>query len=191
MTGAKIIPLADLMSADLHVDAIYQGGRNGNAGDDPLPALLSVSNQGGFRYRGNLNALEMLAMISSFSDPDWPDSLDRETSVFTYFGDNKRPGRGIHETPRHGNEILRRIFEHANSGAADRAHVPPIFVFSNTGDWRDLMFLGLAVPGVSEHPASDDLVAIWRMSNGLRFQNYRARLTILDVLSCLGLGCRI
>jgi hypothetical protein len=181
MADAKIIPIAELGSAELHVDAIYQGGRKGNAGDDPFPALLSLSNQGGFRYRGNLSAIEMLVLTSSISDPDWPDTLDRETSVFTYFGDNKRPGRGIHETPRHGNEILRRIFEDANLGASQRTHVPPIFVFSNTGEWRDVMFLGLAVPGVSEHPTSDDLVAIWRMSNGLRFQNYRARFTILDV----------
>jgi hypothetical protein len=181
MTDAKIIPIAELSSAELHVDAIYQGGRKGNAGDDPFPALLNVSNQGGFRYRGNLAALEMLVLTSSFSDPDWPDALDRETSVLTYFGDNKRPGRGLHETPRHGNELLRRIFEHANAGGSQRAKVPPIFVFSNTGEWRDVMFLGLAVPGVSEHPASDDLVAIWRVSNALRFQNYRARFTIIDV----------
>jgi len=181
MVDPKVIPLSELGSADLIVDAIYQGGRKGNAGDDPFPALLNVSNQGGFRYRGNLAALEMLVLTSSFSDPDWPDALDRETSVFTYFGDNKRPGRGLHETPRHGNELLRTLFENAIAGGIQRANVPPVFVFSNIGEWRDVMFLGLAVPGVSEHPASDDLVAIWRVSKGLRFQNYRARFTILDV----------
>jgi hypothetical protein len=92
----------------------------------------------------------MLVLTSSFSDPDWPDALDRETSMFTYFGDNKRPGRGLHETPRHGNEFLRTLFEHAIAGSSQRPRVPPVFVFSNTGDWRDVMlFLGLAVPEVA------------------------------------------
>src|ERR1700731_109196 len=31
------IPVYRLYSADLLIDAIYQGGRKGNAGDDPFP----------------------------------------------------------------------------------------------------------------------------------------------------------
>jgi hypothetical protein len=58
--------------------------------------------------------------------------------------------------------------------------MPPILVFSNIGVWRDAMFLGLAVPGTFEQQASEDLVAIWRTANGMRFQNYRAHFTILD-----------
>jgi hypothetical protein len=42
--------LRQAQAADLLVDAVYQGGRNGNASDDPLPHLVGVSNQGGFRY---------------------------------------------------------------------------------------------------------------------------------------------
>ena len=37
---------SDLPQADLCVDAAYEGGRVGNAGDDRLPRLLIVSNQG-------------------------------------------------------------------------------------------------------------------------------------------------
>ena len=125
----------------------------------------------------------MVVLTSSLSDPDWPDAVDRETGVFTYYGDNKRPGRALHDTPRNGNELLGRIFESANAGEQGWRKVPPIFIFSNTGEWRDVIFLGLAVPGISEHQASEDLVAIWRAANGLRFQNYRARFTILDVPS--------
>src|SRR5262249_2553957 len=44
---------------------------------------------------------------------------------------------------------------------------------------RDVIFRGLAVPGVEGDPA-DDLVAIWRSKRGERFQNYRAKFTILD-----------
>lgn len=170
-----------LSSAPLVVDAVYRGGRRGNAGDDPFPALLSLSNSGGFRYRGKLPDLQMLALTSSLSDPDWPDNLDPETGVYTYFGDNKRAGRPLHETPRKGNELLRVLFDNAHSGEAGRAKTPPIFVFASTGEWRDAVFLGLAVPGTSDLAAAEDLVAIWRNSDGMRFQNYRARFTILDV----------
>jgi hypothetical protein len=168
-----------LPSVDLCVDAVYEGGRRGNAADDPLPRLLSVSNQGGFRYRGTLDALEMLVLTSSLDDPDWPDGIDRETGIFTYYGDNKRPGRHLHETPRNGNEILRRIFEESQTHEG-RRRIPPIFIFASLARWRDAKFLGLAVPGTSDLRASEDLVAIWRSAMGQRFQNYRARFTILD-----------
>jgi hypothetical protein len=59
--------------------------------------------------------------------------------------------------------------------------IPPIFVFSGTGEWRDVRFLGMAVPGGPDIENFDDLVAVCRSSEGLRFQNYRARFTILDV----------
>ena len=155
----------------------------GNAGDDPLPLLLNVSNSGGFRYRGRVDALELVVLTSSRKDPDWPDTLDQETGVYTYFGDNKSPGRGLHETPRKGNELLRRIFNLAHSGIEGRQQVPPIFLFANTGEWRDVVFLGLAVPGTADLRASEDLVAIWRISKGSRFQNYRARFSVLDAPS--------
>ena len=155
----------------------------GNAGDDPLPHLLNVSNSGGFRYRGQVEALELVVLTSSRKDPDWPDILDRETGVYTYFGDNKSPGRGLHETPRKGNELLRRIFDLAQSGIEGRRQVPPVFLFANTGEWRDVVFLGLAVPGTADLRASEDLVALWRISRGSRFQNYRARFSVLDAPS--------
>lgn len=177
----KTVPFEQLRTTDLHVDAHYIGGRSGNAGDDPLPALLSVDSQGGFRKRGKIQGqLTMLVLTSSMNDPDWPDAIDRESGVFTYYGDNKKPGRELHDTGRHGNFILRRIFAAARSGAAGRAETPPIFLFASTGAWRDVQFLGLAVPGASDLDASEELVAIWRIAGGNRFQNYRARFTVLD-----------
>lgn len=181
MSSVTEISYAALGSADLIVDAAYQGGRAGNSGDDPFPQLLSVSNMGGFRYRGSIDCLEMVVLTTTLSDPDWPDAIDRETGIFTYYGDNKRPGRALHETPRNGNLVLRRVFELAHGNRDDRERMPPIFVFANSGVWRDVIFLGLAVPGTSDLHASEDLVAIWKTSNGRRFQNYRALFTILDV----------
>ena len=172
------VPFSDLRAADLYVDAIYEGGRTGNAGDDPFPRLLTMSNQGGFRYRGDLRStLEMVALISTLNDPDWPDSLDRESGVFTYFGDNKEPGRDLHSTGRRGNELLRKVFEGAHAGPDGRLQVPPILLFARMAEWRDVLFLGLAVPGASDLSLAEDLVAIWRTKAGRRFQNYRARFT--------------
>jgi hypothetical protein len=176
------VPFAELSTSSLYVDAVYEGGRSGNFGDDPFPALLSMSNQGGFRFRGDLSRkLEMVLLTSTFSDPDWPDALDRETGVFTYYGDNKKPGRALHDTGRGGNTLLKQLFENAHGGLQGRLRVPPVFLFARSGGgWRDSVFLGLAVPGASDLTLSEDLVAIWRTAGGRRFQNYRARFTVLD-----------
>jgi hypothetical protein len=179
--AGRIIPFGELARSSLIVDAIYQGDRKGSAADDPLPRLLAVSNQGGFRYRGSLDNLSLVVLKTSLDDPDWPDALDREAGTFVYFGDNKRPGRGLHETRRFGNQLLRRFFESLHAGDSGRRAVPPIFVFAGAGERRDARFLGLAVPGGPDIENFDDLVAVWRSSEGLRFQNYRARFTILDV----------
>lgn len=177
----KVVDVAELSTSDLVVDAVYQGGRSGNAGDDPFPKLLGMSNQGGFRYRGDLRRqLDMVLLTSTLADPDWPDALDTESGVFTYFGDNKEPGRGLHDTGRRGNELLRQVFENAQLGPEGRRSVPPILIFSSVGSWRDATFLGLAVPGASDLTLPEDLVAVWRTTAGKRFQNYRARFAILD-----------
>ena len=175
----KIVGLEDLSTSDLVVDAIYQGSRRGTAADDPLPRLIGVSTGGGFRYRGRIEQLELVALTSSRADPDWPDALDPETGSYVYFGDNKVPGRELHDTPRFGNQLLKRIFEDAAAGPAGRARVPPILVFRSAGDWRDVVFLGLAIPGVVGLPPAEHLVAIWRSRAGQRFQNYKALFTIL------------
>lgn len=176
----KVFSWDQLDRADLVVDACYEGGRRGNAGDDPLRRLVGVSNQGGFRYLGNLERPKLIVLTSSLADPDWPDELDPESGVLTYFGDNKRPGRELHDTPRFGNRLLRDVFDAAHMGTEARQQAPPILVFSNAGSWRDFIFRGLAVPGAVGLSSMEDLVALWRVKSGQRFQNYRAKFTILD-----------
>src|SRR6266436_28902 len=97
-------------TSDLVVDGVYPGGRAGNASDDPLGALVGVSNSGGFRYLGSLDNLELVVLTTSRSDPNWPDEVGKESGAFTYYGDNKNPGRELHDTQRFGNEILRRLY---------------------------------------------------------------------------------
>lgn len=173
--------LAELETADLLVDAVYEGGRAGNAGDDPLTRLIGVSNQGGFRYLGSVSKPRLIVLVSSFADSDWPDVIDRETGLATYYGDNKRPGRALHETPRFGNKLLQNMFNALHSQPPMRTSVPPVLIFGNSGYYRDMVFLGLAVPGSPELNPLEDLAAIWKISRGQRFQNYRASFTVLDV----------
>jgi len=166
-----------LDETDLVVDAVYKGARNGNAGDDPLWPLLGVSNQGGFRHLGKREKPRLIVLTTSMSEPDWPDTLDSKTGILTYFGDNREPGTELHGTRRWGNLMLRDAFARSHSA---RHELPPILVFGRAGTYRDVRFLGLAVPGAGGVSSTEDLVATWHQSGGQRFQNYRALFTILD-----------
>ncbi len=176
--------MEQLKNTDLIIDTIYGGSRNGNSSDDPLPKLLGVDNQAGFRHLGKRPKVETLKLIvlkTSLKETDWPDNLDPETGIFTYYGDRRTPGE-LHDTPRQGNLILKNLFDAAhNSDISD--HFPPIFLFRNTGVYRDVRFLGLAVPGADILGHDDDLVALWRTTGqeNVRFQNYRAKFSVLDV----------
>lgn len=169
----------ELRAADLIVDAIYAGGSRGNTGDDPLDPLLSCGNQGGFRTMGGrMPNTRLVVLYSSLDDPDWPDFLDLGQGTFTYYGDNKRAGHTLEDTPRGGNALLRQCFDRAHTGR--RAEIPPFFVFTKGSKGRDVLFRGVAVPSIEGLPA-DDLMAVWKSAVGNRFQNYRATFTILDV----------
>jgi len=171
-----------LGGADLVVDRFYYGGRVGNSSDDPVARLLPVGNQGGFRYSGSLRGgtVRLVVLVSSGRDPDWPDVLDTQTGTFTYYGDNKSPGRDLHDTTRGGNVLLRDAFAACHGDRNSRSAVPPFLLFTNTGTYRDMRFRGLLVPGSVTSRPDDDLQAIWRSKKGLRFQNYRARFSVLD-----------
>ena len=101
-------------------------------------------------------------------DADWPDFIDVYTGVFTYFGDNKRPGFELHDTPRRGNKLLQSCFTRLHNSPQQRVKIPPFLVFTKGSKGRDVVFRGLAAPGVEADPA-DDLVAIWRSKKGERF----------------------
>jgi hypothetical protein len=171
----------ELGSADLVVDALYEGGNYNDIRDDPIAPLVGGGNQGGFRYLGSPSGFTIRHCIlySDLADPDWPDYLNIETGIFTYYGDNKQPGGELHSTQRSGNLILRGIFDRLHCG--DRQNIPPIFIFTKGVKGRDVIFRGLAVPGANGVSQTEDLVAVWKSKSGQRFQNYRAIFTILDV----------
>jgi len=177
--SAKIFKFNDLENADLVIDAIYEGGSSGNAGDDPISKLMGCGNQGGFRQKGSLDDIKYCVLYSELSNNEWPDELNSERGQFIYFGDNKKPGHELHETNKKGNLILKNTFDDLH--LPNRVKIPPFFIFTKVaGAGRAVSFRGLAVPGASNIAQTDDLVAVWKSIDGKRFQNYRAVFTILN-----------
>jgi hypothetical protein len=177
------IRFADSPSADLHVDAIYLGGTAKNLGASPLSKLVGVGASGGFRpiVGGKPRRVTLCALVTSGEDPDWPDNLDTERGVFTYYGDNREAGKkDMHDTKLKGNVILRDSFMNLHLGL--RELIPVFLVFGKIGrKGYDYQFKGLAVPGANGLGPSEDLVAIWKSGDkNNRFLNYRSRFTILN-----------
>jgi hypothetical protein len=177
----KEVSFENLTSASLRVDAVYKGGSMGTVADEPITKLLRVGNSGGIRTAGPVSAPRAVVLFSTFGHPDWPDQLDLGTGTITYYGDNKTPGRDLHDTHLNGNLVLRNLFQFVSEGSRGRERVCPIFFFSKEGVGRDVKFRGVAVPGSVSSGLGEDLVAIWRSQGDSRFQNYRATFTILDI----------
>lgn len=178
-----MVPFETLDDADLVVDQVYEGGRAGTAADDPLARLLPVGNQGGFRYSGSprRGTVRLAILYTTGAVPDWPDILDPQTGLFTYYGDNRRAGHDLHKTQRSGNVLLRDCFAWSHESAEARRRVPPFLLFEKSAPGRRVVFRGLLAPGGASLSSDDELQAIWRSTDGQRFQNYRARFTVLDV----------
>ena len=142
---------------------------------------MGVGNLGGFRTRTGKNGILFAVITSTGSEPEWPDSLDPYTGIYTYYGDNRSPGKEMHKTKQRGNALLRDAFEKAHSGIVEqRLKCPLFFIFEGAGNARDFIFRGMAVPGSEFIAPGEDLVAVWRTVKGQRFQNYRASLSILN-----------
>ncbi len=181
LINLKTILFNQLAKSDLIIDVIYKGGNSGKGfiTDEPISKILRCSNRGGFRYNGSISdsGLKFVVLFSTFQNQNWPDELNKYTGQFTYFGDNKEPGRELHDTK--GNRILSYCFRQLHMGRRDL--IPPFFVFSQGIEGHDVKFLGLAVPGFSGMPDTEDLVAVWKTRSEERFQNYRAIFTVLNV----------
>jgi hypothetical protein len=178
------VPFEQLRSCDLVIDATYESDRNSKTiASEPLSPLTGTGNQGGFRFSGPVAAPDLVVLYTTLAEPDWPDQIDEENGLFTYYGDNRHPGFELHDrrAGRGGNQILRNVFALAHAGATARAQIPPFLVFSKGETNRDVVFRGLAVPGATHLDAGSDLIATWKTVGGQRFQNYRATFTILDV----------
>jgi hypothetical protein len=181
----NVVVFSELADANLIVDAVYESSHDGLLSGEPLSKLLpGLGNMGGFRPSGRGEDKNLVVLFSTGEDKDWPDTLDLNTGQFTYFGDNKTPGHEIHDTKKGGNKILRRVFELLHATKADRAKIPPFFIFkklATANGSRSVQFKGIAVPGYPGVSATEDLVAVWKTTDGQRFQNYKSLFTVLDI----------
>lgn len=179
---------SDRKEIPLVIDRVYEANPNiKHIGAEVLSKMFKVGNSGGFRIVGSQENPLLIVLYTTGENVYWKDELDRQLGLFTYYGDNQKPGFGLHETKLGGNKALREIFSFASSSDFDkRVKIPPIFVFEKTysKSFRDVKFLGLAVPGYRSKRDSEWLTAVWanRVEGG-RFQNYKALFTILDTSS--------
>ena len=181
----RIISFTHVPDANLIVDAVYESSHDGQLAGEALSGLLpGVGNQGGFRPSGRGEDKNLVVLFSTGEDKDWPDTLDLNTGQFVYFGDNKTPGHEIHETQKGGNKILRRVFELLHATPPNRALIPPFLIFkklqTEQGS-RSVQFKGIAVPGYPGMSTTEDLIAVWKTTQGQRFQNYKSTFTVLDI----------
>jgi hypothetical protein len=143
-----------------------------------------IYNSGGFRpkSRHDIESSEIrqsafCVLITSFGEVEYPDLLDFETGIFTYYGDNRTPGTLINKTK--GNLFLEDIFRKLHDN--ERKSIQPILCFQKyKGDGSYMKFLGLAAPGATGLSSDEDLVGVWKIKDGSRFQNYKSIFTILN-----------
>ncbi|WP_433595423.1 HNH endonuclease [Lysinibacillus xylanilyticus] len=185
----------ELSSAPLLVNSIYEGGsKNNPAADDPLTKLFkvdgfikSVGNRSGFRKSNkehNGKSTKEIAYVVIFSTgkiKEWPDSYDKLTGTFIYFGDNREPGNYYLNTKQKGNAFLRDIFPKAYGPADARKTIPPMFVFESTGVGSNVEFLGVAVPGVKGKTQDQTLELKTYGEAHNQFENYKAHFTMLNI----------
>lgn len=182
----KRICYEEICQSDLYVDAIYCSPRprKGGYADDVLTVMFhNCRNTGGFRipHRDDLS-IPYVALHLTGSEPAWPDYFDLDTGILTYYGDNRKGGEHVEKTDIGGNRFLHEIFEYLSFGNKYLELIPPIFVFQNTGEERDVRFLGLAVPGVKDVHEDEYFGTVWRTNkSNVRFPNYVAKFTIVDI----------
>ncbi|MFZ2258429.1 MAG: hypothetical protein WAV55_09915 [Clostridiaceae bacterium] len=171
----------DLKNADLVIDEIYTSNGNNNSSGDVLCKLLTVGSLGGFRTRkveADKTKFAYIVLESTQNEIDWIDCVDIENGTVTYYGDNRTVGE-MHQTKNKGNQILQFCFNQMSS-KEQRQNIPPFFFFTSAGG-RNRKFIGLLVPGDNRLSKDEQLIALWRTKNQVRFQNYKAIFTILDV----------
>ena len=187
--GYHSVPFEELEYTDLIIDCIYQGGESKNISSEPFHKLIpKCENSGGFRKKLREDGSGKYAYIilyTTMEELEWPDYLDKETGIFRYYGDNRKPGRTLTDTKKKGNLILENVFSLLNRGES-LEDMPPFLIFrkfdkgSNIGHARNVQFLGLAAPGNPKISPDKDLVSFWRTMGDNRFQNYESYFTILD-----------
>lgn len=185
----------DLSSAPLLVNSIYEGGSKGNpAADDPLTKLFrvegftkSVGNRGVFRkslkeINGNIaKEIAYVVIFTTSKIKEWPDSYEKTTGTFIYYGDNRDLETPYLEPQQKGNALLKKIFKKAYGSTNNRKTIPPMFAFESTGVGTNVEFLGVAVPGIKDKTLEQTLELRTYGEFPNHFQNYTAHLTMINI----------
>lgn len=168
---------ADLIPGALYVASTSSTGR----GNEVISQLLpGISNSGGFRPRASGGDPALVVLYSTGGEGDWPDHFDPTSGVFTYFGDNRKPGNDLHSTAKGGNRLLRKWFDDCFHG---RNHLVPVilaFQRDSSSKGQNVRFIGLVVPGSPQEPLKDSLQIEIREHNDGQFENYKAKFTVLE-----------
>lgn len=169
----QTIEFENLKTADLLKGALYKGGVKNNLSSEPISKLLPVGNQSGIRFSGKVESPSLVVLYTTLQDNDWPDTIVKDKII--YYGDNKFPGKEIHDLP--GNKVLRSIFNtYYLSG-----EYPQIYLFTKGQSGFDRIFIGVLKPGYPNLTETEDLIAIWKTKANKRFQNYKAVFTLLAI----------
>lgn len=179
------IPFTKIDTADLLVDAVYEGGTAKNLGSEVLSKVMHVGNSGGFRKCMKLDEngqktkdVAYVCIYTTGEEIEWRDEIDRTLGRFTYWGDNRKAGNPMIKTKFGGNLFLQNIF--AKLAVGQRTQIAPVFIFQKYCG-RDVVFCGLAVPGDRRMNPQDALVSVWAQNKEGRYQNYKSTFTVLDI----------
>jgi len=172
-----IVTQEQIGESDLWVGAIYEGGPS--LSNEPIHAILGTQNMKGIRPKNDhAGHTRFIALQSTASQSEWPDSLDKSTGVYTYYGDNRDATKKLLDTD--GNKSLDRVFRGDFDTPEGRKKIPVFFVFTSVSGYaaRSVRFEGLAVPGYNASQ-EDWCVAKFFKQGDKKFQNYQIKLTIL------------
>lgn len=111
------IPFAEIDTADLLVDAVYESGNAKNLRSEVLSKVMHVGNSGGFRKCMKLDENRQktkdeayVCIYTTGEEIEWRDEIDRTLGRFTYWGDNRKAGNPMLKTRFGGNLFLQDVF---------------------------------------------------------------------------------
>jgi len=92
------------LPSELRVDASYRNTNNWQDAHDVFNKFfrfngVGINNTSGFRPKSKAHSstdilkCAFCVLVTNFGESEWPDSVDRENGIFTYFGDNRSAGR--------------------------------------------------------------------------------------------------
>ncbi len=143
----------------IRIDALYRNTNNWSSDEDQFNKFFrfsdgkGINNTSGFRpkSRSDIKSTDIVnsafcILVTNLGEHEWPDQLDSESGIFTYYGDNRKPGTAIDNTQVGGNRFLQKIF--SNLHLQQRNQIQPILCFEvvKSDNKTYMKFLGLAAP---------------------------------------------